>query len=169
MSSSVANYTEKRIRQVITPEGLSLPFTVASRGARIGALLLDLFFVQFALIAIFLLLLWTFTGLFDFSKPYRVTALFSGMTTGGAPLDAHLVISLPFISALFLVWRNLFSHTLGFLLLLLSLYGLAVTFSRIDYAAIAVVLLTGAMAWAVRSMPARNHRSVVADSSRRDW
>lgn len=48
MSSSVANYTEKRIRQVITPEGLSLPFTVASRGARIGALLLDLFFVQFA-------------------------------------------------------------------------------------------------------------------------
>lgn len=66
MSSSVANYTEKRIRQVITPEGLSLPFTVASRGTRIGALLLDLFFVQVALIAIFLLLLWTFTGLFDF-------------------------------------------------------------------------------------------------------
>ena len=63
MSSSSISIAEKRIRQVITPEGIPLPFTIASRGARVGALLLDLFFVQIAQIVIFLLLLWTFTGL----------------------------------------------------------------------------------------------------------
>ena len=63
MSSAVTDYSEKRIRQVITPEGIALPFTIASRGARIGALLLDLFFVQVAQIVIFLLLLWIAMGL----------------------------------------------------------------------------------------------------------
>jgi uncharacterized RDD family membrane protein YckC len=40
---------------------------VASRGARVGALMLDLLFVQIALVVIFLLLLWAFTGVFSFA------------------------------------------------------------------------------------------------------
>lgn len=88
-----------------------------------------------------------FAGVLNFSKPYRVTGLFSGMTTGGAPLDAHLIFSLPFITALFLLWRNRLIHLIGFGLLLFAFYGLAVTFSRADYAAVIVAILTGLAAW----------------------
>ena len=88
-----------------------------------------------------------FTGIFNFTKPYRVTALFSGMTTGGAPLDAHLIFSLPFVGALFLVWSKRRTHIVGFALLLFSIYGLAVTFSRADYAAVLVAVITGLIAW----------------------
>ncbi len=46
----------KRRRELITPEGLALPLTVASRGARAGALLLDLMviFLVFFVLALFL-------------------------------------------------------------------------------------------------------------------
>lgn len=46
----------KRHRELITPEGLSLPLTIASRGSRAGALMLDLgiLFLGFFLLAIFL-------------------------------------------------------------------------------------------------------------------
>ena len=67
MSGQVSGFVEKRMRSVVTPEGISLPFTVASRGARVGALVLDLLFVQIALFVIFLLLLWAFTGVFSFA------------------------------------------------------------------------------------------------------
>jgi hypothetical protein len=88
-----------------------------------------------------------FAGVFNFTKPYRVTALFSGMTTGGAPLDAHLVFSLPFVIALFLTRNSRLLHMLGFGLLLFAFYGLAVTFSRADYAAVIVAIVTGLAAW----------------------
>lgn len=99
-----------------------------------------------------------FSGIFNFSKPYRVTGFFSGMTTGGAPLDAHLILSLPFIAALFLVWRNRLVHLSGFLLLLFAFYGLAVTFSRTDYAAVIVSIVVGLAVWRL----VRHH----ADSTR---
>ncbi|MCW8949128.1 MAG: heparinase II/III-family protein [Sedimenticola sp.] len=88
-----------------------------------------------------------FSGVFNFTKPYRVTALFSGMTTGGAPLDAHLIFSLPFISALFILKGSRLIHLVGFGLLLFTLYGLAVTFSRADYAAVLIAIVTGLSAW----------------------
>lgn len=108
-------------------------------GGVIGGLLTDL-----------LAILWEralFSGILNFSKPYRVTGLFSGMTTGGAPLDAHLIFSLPFVGALFLLWRQRLIHLAGFCLLLFALYGLAVTFSRADYAAVIAAILTGLTAW----------------------
>jgi uncharacterized RDD family membrane protein YckC len=48
---------------MITPEGLALPLTLASRGARLGALLLDLAFLGAALIAVMLALGFTAGGL----------------------------------------------------------------------------------------------------------
>ncbi len=41
-----------RRREVMTPEGVALSFTIASRGARAGALILDLAIISFALIAL---------------------------------------------------------------------------------------------------------------------
>jgi uncharacterized RDD family membrane protein YckC len=52
----------RRRRELVTPEGLSLPLTVASRGARAGALLLDLAFIVFGFLALFGLLLLTGLG-----------------------------------------------------------------------------------------------------------
>lgn len=51
-ASHYANFG-KRNRQLITPEGLSLPLTVASRGARAGALLLDLTFLFLSVLVFF--------------------------------------------------------------------------------------------------------------------
>ncbi|MEE4339596.1 RDD family protein [Erythrobacter sp.] len=55
----------KRRRTMITPEGLALPITVASRGSRVGALVLDFIIVITAIFAIqlvFGLLLWAVLG-----------------------------------------------------------------------------------------------------------
>lgn len=46
----------KRHRDLVTPEGLALPLTIASRGARAGALLLDLALIFGALIALMIVL-----------------------------------------------------------------------------------------------------------------
>ncbi len=40
---------------------------------------------------------WQFADLLDFSVPYRITATFSTMHTGGAHLDAYLALLVPFI------------------------------------------------------------------------
>ena len=58
--TAVASYRragERRQRELVTPEGLSLPLTVASRGARAGALLVDLVVIFLALIGLGLLFL----------------------------------------------------------------------------------------------------------------
>jgi len=55
----------KRRRELITPEGLALPLTIASRGARAGALLLDLAVIFGAMILIFLALIFMGLGAID--------------------------------------------------------------------------------------------------------
>lgn len=54
---------DRRRRELITPEGLALPLTVASRGARAGALLLDLAVMFFSLIALVLVLVFSGAGI----------------------------------------------------------------------------------------------------------
>ena len=55
----------KRARMLITPEGLALPLTVASRGSRAGALLLDLTIIFFTLLLIFVALIALASGVAD--------------------------------------------------------------------------------------------------------
>ena len=55
----------RRRRELITPEGLALPLTIASRGARAGALLLDLALIFGAMILIFLALIFMGLGAID--------------------------------------------------------------------------------------------------------
>ena len=55
----------RRDRTMVTPEGLALPLRVASRGARAGALLLDLAIIFFGLFFFFLALLLLGFGIFD--------------------------------------------------------------------------------------------------------
>ncbi len=53
---------KSRIREIATPEGLALPLTVATRGARAGALIIDLIILGGATIAMILLLAFTAFG-----------------------------------------------------------------------------------------------------------
>ena len=64
MSSTAKVETLKntRGRTILTPEGISLPVTVASRGARVGALLLDFTILYLGLVIFFLLTAWIFGG-----------------------------------------------------------------------------------------------------------
>jgi uncharacterized RDD family membrane protein YckC len=62
-AANINPLAEKRARTLITPEGIALPITIASRGSRAGALILDVTFLSFGLIAFYLLLLWIAGGL----------------------------------------------------------------------------------------------------------
>jgi uncharacterized RDD family membrane protein YckC len=54
--------TERRRRTVVTPEGIALGFTVASRSSRAGALLIDLGIIGLAMLATTLLLIFVLFG-----------------------------------------------------------------------------------------------------------
>jgi len=55
----------KRERVLITPEGIAVPVTVASRGARIGALILDFVILYLGMTLFFILLAWIAGGLVE--------------------------------------------------------------------------------------------------------
>ena len=67
MSAATMSLVEgnPRRRMMVTPEGIAVPITVASRGARIGALILDFVFLYIGMTVITLLLIWMFGGLMD--------------------------------------------------------------------------------------------------------
>lgn len=91
--SAVANAmrldADKRAREVLTPEGLSLPMTIASRGARAGALLLDLLFIFLGFFVLIMIL--AFAGLSLFT-------LEMGEATGPMEAVGVLFILLIFLS-----------------------------------------------------------------------
>ena len=75
-----------------------------------------------------------FTGLFDFSSDYRINALFSTMHAGGGHIESYLMLSLPFITLLFITaGHRLISSLSGVALFIIGLYTLLVTFSRGGY------------------------------------
>lgn len=57
--------SDRRERTLITPEGLSVPIIVGSRGARVGALILDFVILNFGLVIVTMILTWIFGGLFE--------------------------------------------------------------------------------------------------------
>ncbi len=58
-------YVNKRQRTLVTPEGISVPIVVASRGSRVGALVLDFVLLYVGLTIFVLLMGWIAGGLFD--------------------------------------------------------------------------------------------------------
>ncbi len=55
----------RRARILVTPEGIAMPVTVASRGARVGALILDFIIIAVATAALLLFLIFTVGDLFE--------------------------------------------------------------------------------------------------------
>jgi uncharacterized RDD family membrane protein YckC len=89
---------DKRARSLITPEGLSLPLTLASRGSRAGALMLDVMIIVFTLIAVQLLLLWIASGLIDST----------GFTTDSVPTGASEFLQIMLVIFVFMAWYGYF-------------------------------------------------------------
>jgi uncharacterized RDD family membrane protein YckC len=85
-----------RDRMMVTPEGIALPLTLASRGTRFGALLLDLLFI-------FLLILLTTLALAYIAG--GTANLFSEVEKGGAIEHAMEFLMILWIAAMFL-FRN---------------------------------------------------------------
>ena len=69
----------KRARTLVTPEGLSLPLTVGSKGARAGALLLDLVILFVGIIAVLLLFSAIGFGLLDISTSPEASPVLQGL------------------------------------------------------------------------------------------
>ena len=88
-----------------------------------------------------------FTGIFNFDKQYRATGLFSSMSMGGAPIDAYLVMSIPFVFFLFFARDRKALQFSGVVLLVLGLYSLAVTYSRSGFIAVSMAAITAYVAW----------------------
>jgi uncharacterized RDD family membrane protein YckC len=63
MTGGIAPYDFKRRREVVTPEGIALPFVVATRAARFGAFLLDYVILSVGTVAISLLIFWIAGGI----------------------------------------------------------------------------------------------------------
>jgi len=58
---------EKRLRTLVTPEGLALPVTIAPRTARAGALIIDFMILMFSLIVVQITIYYIARGLLDAS------------------------------------------------------------------------------------------------------
>jgi VanZ family protein len=89
-----------------------------------------------------------FPGLFDFARNYRISALFSSMHTGDAPIETYLVAVLPFAIAWAHYRKSFSSYAVALMSFVLATHVLFVTYSRGGYFAyfvVLAVLITGAV------------------------
>ena len=78
-----------------------------------------------------------YVGLWDFSSPYRATALFWEMHVGGAAIDAYLALAMPFVAWALWTTRSPLRWAAAAALALLAAYACLTTFSRGVYLAVA--------------------------------
>lgn len=89
---------EKRGRVMVTPEGLALPVTLASRGNRAGALMLDVMIIFGGLLAFNLLLLWIAGGLLEGTS----------LDPSAAPKGAQEFLQILMVISGFVTWYGYF-------------------------------------------------------------
>lgn len=81
-----------------------------------------------------------FPGLFNFTDVYRVTGPFSQMHVAGAEIETYLTLSIPFVIVLLFLYRHWAMWLLGGGVLIVAIYAMMVTFSRMGYLAYAIAL-----------------------------
>jgi hypothetical protein len=82
-----------------------------------------------------------YTGLWQFSGPYRTTALFWEMHVGGGAIDAYLGLAVPFVAWTLWSQKSPGLWSVAAALALLTVYTCLTTFSRGVYVAVAVPLI----------------------------
>jgi uncharacterized RDD family membrane protein YckC len=90
--------TDKRQRVIVTPEGLALPITLASRGSRAGALMLDVMILLFGMIAFQMLVFWIAGGLLEGTA----------IDPSGAPQGAREFLNIVLAIVYFASWYGYF-------------------------------------------------------------
>jgi uncharacterized RDD family membrane protein YckC len=98
MNAAAPATRSTRRRTITTPEGLALPLTLASRGSRAGALILDVMIILFALIAFHLALIAVAGGLLDAA----------GANFANASSGASEFLQIVLIIGVFLSWYGYF-------------------------------------------------------------
>ncbi|MCB1849208.1 MAG: hypothetical protein KDI83_00165 [Gammaproteobacteria bacterium] len=127
-----------------------------------GTRLMERLFVPGLLCGLFFVALvglrerWQYADLLDFSVPYRITATFWSMHTGGAHLDAYLALLVPFIG--FWMVRNgrFWIWTVGLVLFLLSVYLVISTGTRTTLVVLCMEMLLMGLFVIKRFYNARN-------------
>lgn len=89
---------DKRARVILTPEGLALPVTLASRGSRAGALMLDVMILMFGIIAFQLLVTWIAGGLLEGTT----------LDPSAAPRGAQEFLMIVLVIVYFAAWYGYF-------------------------------------------------------------
>ncbi|ANY19700.1 RDD family protein [Tsuneonella dongtanensis] len=95
MTAASARYDAKRRRTVVTPEGIALPFVLATRGARAGALFIDYLILLLGTIAVTTLFAWVAGGL-------------QGLDDGGRKGGAGEFLQIVWMLFWFLAWNGYF-------------------------------------------------------------
>ncbi|AOL93760.1 RDD family protein [Porphyrobacter sp. LM 6] len=89
---------DNRTRTLVTPEGIALPLTIASRGSRAGALMLDVTIIVTGLIAFYLMVIWIAGGLLEGTS----------LDPSAAPRGAQEFLLILLALAGFLTWYGYF-------------------------------------------------------------
>jgi hypothetical protein len=98
---------------------------------------------------------WAYTGLWNFSVPYRATALFWEMHVGGAAVDAYLALATPFVAWALWNARSPWRWIGSAILALLTGYACLTTFSRGVYLSVGVSLVLLGMLMLPRKVDGR--------------
>jgi hypothetical protein len=94
---------------------------------------------------------WLFAGLSDFRVPYRITATFSSMHTGGSEIETYLVIAIPFVWLAFAKERPALVRLGAIALLILGAFLMTLTIARAGVLALGVALCILVLgAWRMR-------------------
>jgi glycopeptide antibiotics resistance protein len=105
------------------------------------------------LLCLVLVVIWErliFVGLWDFDNIFRVTGTFASMNTGGAYIEAYIAFAFPALLVWLLVQRNWGLKLLAAVAVLMVLYAMFVTYSRVGYVALAVGALVVFIGWMMR-------------------
>lgn len=91
-----------------------------------------------------------FVGLTNFENVFRVTGTFASMHTGGAYIEGYLAFAFP-VLVVWILRQNLWSYrAAGLVLVGISAYAMAVTYSRGGYAGLIASILVVALGIALR-------------------
>jgi len=90
---------------------------------------------------------YVFVGLSNFDNVFRVTGTFSSMRTGGAYIEAYIAFAFPALLVVTLGQRRWLLKALGLVAIVLAVYAMFVTFSRVGYVALALGFVMVGAGW----------------------
>ena len=130
---------------------LLVPVIRRTRGDQLeqarGYLLWSLSVGLFLLSLVVLAERYAFVGLANFDNVFRVTGTFSSMRTGGAYIEAYIAFAFPALLVVTLNQRRWLLQALGLVAIVMAVYAMFVTFSRVGYVALALGFVMIFVGW----------------------